>query len=99
MAWLRRVVDQRRGGVGADAQAKRRREPAACIEAGTTLLADTTTAGLSWDQIAAAPVRAVVFAEVIGLKRDRGLQTGAAAWKWLRRSAPRPRWPPAPGRA
>ena len=28
-------------------------------------------------------MRAVVFAEVIGLRRDRGLQTDAAAWNWL----------------
>jgi cytosine/adenosine deaminase-related metal-dependent hydrolase len=46
-------------------------------------LADTTTAGTSWKTIAEAPVRAVVFAEIIGLRRDRGLQTDAAAWKWL----------------
>ena len=31
--------------------------------------------GLSWESVAAAPVRAVVFAELIGLKRDRGLET------------------------
>ena len=48
------------------------------IEAGTTLLADTTTAGLSWEPIAEAPLRAVVFAELIGLKRDRGLETSDA---------------------
>ena len=43
------------------------------IAAGTTTVADTTTAGLSWDQVAEAPLRAVVFAELIGLKRSRGL--------------------------
>src|SRR5262249_12947050 len=37
---------------------------------------------------AGAPVRAVVFAEVIGLRRDRGLQTDAAAWEWLRSVRP-----------
>ncbi len=59
------------------------RNLAASVAAGTTLLADTTTAGLSWDQVAAAPVRAVVFAELIGLKRSRGLQTSEAAFDWL----------------
>ena len=44
----------------------------AALEAGTTFLADTTTAGLSWGPVAEAPMRAVVFAEVIGLRRDRG---------------------------
>jgi cytosine/adenosine deaminase-related metal-dependent hydrolase len=38
---------------------------------------------LSWDHVASAPVRAVVFAELIGLKRYRGLQTSDAAWNWL----------------
>ncbi len=28
-------------------------------------------------------MRGVVFAETIGLKRDRGLQTDEAAWQWL----------------
>ena len=60
-----------------------RRTSRQSIAAGTTCLADTTTAGLSWDQVAAAPLRAVVFAELIGLKRYRGLQTSEAAWNWL----------------
>src|SRR5439155_24173715 len=30
-----------------------------------------------------APVRAVVFAELIGLNRMRGLQTSQEAWDWI----------------
>jgi cytosine/adenosine deaminase-related metal-dependent hydrolase len=83
IGWLRRVIDQRRTGseqtlkeaVGANLKA--------CAQAGTTCLADTTTAGLSWDQVASAPLRAIVFAELIGLKRYRGLETSNAAWNWL----------------
>ena len=64
-------------------------------------LADTTTAGLSLgaDRRRRRCVR-VVFAELIGLKRDRGLETsdrGLADGSV--RSAPRPRWPPARGPA
>jgi aminodeoxyfutalosine deaminase len=83
LSWLRRVIEQRRGGSEDSLTAKSVENARAAIEAGTTFLADTTTAGLSWGAVAAAPLRAVVFAEVIGLKRDRGLMTDAAAWKWL----------------
>jgi cytosine/adenosine deaminase-related metal-dependent hydrolase len=83
VAWLRKVVDQRRSGSEISLKAAVARNVKNCVESGTTCLADTTTAGLSWDHIASAPVRAVVFAELIGLKRYRGLQTSDAAWNWL----------------
>lgn len=81
--WLRRVIAQRRGASEATYRKTAAANLQAAIGAGTTLLADSTTAGLSWKSIADAPIRAVVFAEVIGLRRDRGLQTDAAAWEWL----------------
>jgi cytosine/adenosine deaminase-related metal-dependent hydrolase len=81
--WLRRVVDQRRGSSEESLRAAANRNVAALIAAGTSLVADTTTAGLSWDAIAAAPLRAVVFSELIGLRRERGLQTCADTWNWL----------------
>jgi cytosine/adenosine deaminase-related metal-dependent hydrolase len=83
VSWLRRLIDQRRGGSEASLRETVARNVKAAIGAGTTFLADTTTGGLSWDEIAAAPLRAVVFAELIGLKRIRGLQTSEAAWSWL----------------
>jgi aminodeoxyfutalosine deaminase len=83
LSWLKQVIQQRRGRDEESLSAKAAENVQSSIRAGTTFLADTTTAGLSWGAIAAAPVRAVVFAEVIGLKRDRGLVTDAAAWKWL----------------
>ncbi|AGA30181.1 amidohydrolase family protein [Singulisphaera acidiphila] len=81
--WLHRVVEQRRSGLPGVLQDAVGRNVEASIRAGTTSLADTTTAGLSWDQVAEAPLRAVVFAELIGLKRARGLQTSAEAWDWI----------------
>jgi cytosine/adenosine deaminase-related metal-dependent hydrolase len=83
LSWLKRVIAQRRGASDASLRMTAAENLRAAIEAGTTLLADSTSAGLSWGPIAEAPVRAVVFAEVIGLRRDRGLQTDAAAWEWL----------------
>jgi cytosine/adenosine deaminase-related metal-dependent hydrolase len=83
VSWLRRVVDQRRAGSEKSHRAAVERNLKASLEGGTTLVADTTTAGLSWGAIAEAPLRAVVFAELIGLKRDRGLETSDDAWRWL----------------
>jgi len=83
VSWLRQVVDQRRSGTEQSQRAAVARNIKASIEAGTTFLADTTTAGLSWGLIADAPLRAVVFAELIGLRRDRGLETSDSAWRWL----------------
>jgi aminodeoxyfutalosine deaminase len=83
ITWLRRVVDQRR--IGSEHALRRAigRNLTACVAAGTTLIADTTTAGLSWSEVAEAPVRGVVFAEMIGLQRSRGLQTSEEALAWL----------------
>jgi aminodeoxyfutalosine deaminase len=81
--WLRRVIDQRRGGTEQSQNETVERNIRAAIEAGTTFLADTTTAGLSWGPIAEAPLRALVFAELIGLKRYRGLEACESAWRWL----------------
>jgi cytosine/adenosine deaminase-related metal-dependent hydrolase len=83
LAWLRQVIAQRRLGSPEAQRDAVGRNLAESLTAGTTLLADTTTAGLSWEQVADAPVRAVVFAELLGLKRDRGLQTSEDAWNWI----------------
>jgi aminodeoxyfutalosine deaminase len=88
IGWLRRVVGQRRARPTETLRDVAERNLAASLAAGTTMLADTTTAGLSWDAISSAPVRGVVFAELIGLKRMRGLQTDAEAWQWLAAASP-----------
>jgi cytosine/adenosine deaminase-related metal-dependent hydrolase len=83
VSWLRHVVDQRRAGTEQSRLATVTRNVKASSDAGTTLLADTTTGGLSWGAVAEAPMRAVVFAELIGLQRHRGLETSDKAWRWL----------------
>lgn len=81
--WLRRVVESRRSGdPGAGAEAAGR-NVGACVASGTTLIADTTTAGQSWGAVAEAPLRGVVFAELIGLHRLRGIETSGTAFDWL----------------
>ena len=86
--WLRRVIDQRRGCSAETLRAVVERNLEASVVSGTTLLGDTSTAGLSWDPVAQAPVRAVVFAELIGLRRDRGMQTNDEAWNWISQIKP-----------
>jgi cytosine/adenosine deaminase-related metal-dependent hydrolase len=83
VSWLRHVVEQRRAGREETIRATAQRNVKASTDAGTTLLADIATAGASWESVAAAPLRAVVFAELIGLKRNRGLEISEMAWKWL----------------
>lgn len=83
IAWLERVIAQRRGKASPDLAGQAAANVRQAIEAGTTLLADTTTAGLSWPAIASAPIRAVVFAELIGLRHERAAQTVADAEVWL----------------
>jgi cytosine/adenosine deaminase-related metal-dependent hydrolase len=83
LAWLKQVIRQRRGRSEESLAATAAENLWASIAAGTTFVADTTTGGLSWGPVAEAPLRAVVFAEVIGLQRDRGLVTDAEAWRWL----------------
>jgi cytosine/adenosine deaminase-related metal-dependent hydrolase len=83
VAWLKRVIQQRRRRSAKESRAASLRNAAAAVRAGTTMLADITTAGASWEAVAAAPLRATVFAEVIGLRRERAMQTNQQAWEWL----------------
>jgi aminodeoxyfutalosine deaminase len=86
--WLRRVIGQRRDRSREALREVVGRNLAASLAAGTTQLADTTSAGLSWDELAAAPVRGTVFSELIGLNRVRALQTSDEAWEWLATVSP-----------
>lgn len=83
IAWLGRVVAGRRAGTVEASRAVASANLAAAIAAGTTMVADTTTAGLSWRLIAESPIRGVVFSELLGLKRSRGVETVHEAFAWL----------------
>jgi aminodeoxyfutalosine deaminase len=82
-AWLRAVIRHRRGlspqQVHQDVQAGL----AESVAAGTTLLGDIAAQGLSWPALAAAPLRAVVFYELLGLPRERARAAWSAARAWL----------------
>jgi cytosine/adenosine deaminase-related metal-dependent hydrolase len=81
--WLRRVIEHRRSATAESSKQAIAQNLAASLASGTTALADISPAGASWPAVSASPVRGVVFAEVVGLKRMRGIETTQAAWDWI----------------
>ena len=80
--WLRAVVAFRRQSTTPTPDAVRA-GLAESLRYGTTLLGDISTDGTSFDILADAPVRAVVFHEVIGLRPERFAATQGACRAWL----------------
>jgi cytosine/adenosine deaminase-related metal-dependent hydrolase len=76
-AWLLQVIRHRRQRSPQQVQEDIHRGLVQCIRTGTTLLGDVSGDGGSWDALAASPIRAVVFRELLGLPEDRA----AAAWQ------------------
>ena len=81
--WLRGVIAYRRARTPEQVQADIRTGLAECLRTGTTLLGDIAAEGASWDTVAAAPVRAVVFRELIGLSEERARAAVAAGREWF----------------
>jgi cytosine/adenosine deaminase-related metal-dependent hydrolase len=82
-AWLRQVITHRRARNPAAVQDDIRAGLAEAIRTGTTLLGDISGNGGSWETLAAAPLRAVVFRELLGLPADRAEQAAKEARAWL----------------
>jgi cytosine/adenosine deaminase-related metal-dependent hydrolase len=82
-AWLRGVIAYRRSRAPEDVQGDIREGLAECLRFGTTLVGDISGDGGSWDALADAPLRAVVFRELLGLPADRAARAGADAVTWL----------------
>jgi cytosine/adenosine deaminase-related metal-dependent hydrolase len=84
-AWLRRVIAHRRGRSPEQVQADVRAGAAECLASGTTLVGDISGDGTSWDLLAQASLRAVVFREILGLPEDRATRACADLDEWLGR--------------
>src|SRR5262245_3385647 len=80
--WLRGVIAYRRSRTPEQVQSDIRAGLAECLRSGTTLLGDISADGGSWDAVAEAPTRAVVFRELIGLSEERANAAREAAWQW-----------------
>jgi cytosine/adenosine deaminase-related metal-dependent hydrolase len=81
-AWLRAVVRHRRAATPETTQGEIKTGLAQSIRHGTTLLGDIAGNGLSWEVLAGATIRAVVFLELIGLSREKshGALIDAGGW-------------------
>jgi cytosine/adenosine deaminase-related metal-dependent hydrolase len=80
--WLRRVIAFRRTRTPEQVQSDIRDGLAECLRSGTTLIGDIAAEGASWDALAGAPTRAVVFRELIGLSEERATAAIDAAKQW-----------------
>jgi aminodeoxyfutalosine deaminase len=96
--WLRQVIAFRRHRSESQVLEDVRTGIAECVQMGTTLLGDITAGGASWPIALAAPLRAVVFHELLGLPLARAQQSFDLALKWLDAHPPtetcRPAWSP-----
>jgi aminodeoxyfutalosine deaminase len=81
-AWLRQVVRHRRGRSAEQVPLDIQAGLDECLHFGTTLIGDIDGGGGSWDTLVPAPMRAVVFKEMLGLTTDRASQTWADAVDW-----------------
>lgn len=81
--WLRGVIAFRRTRSPEQTQADIRDGLAECLSYGTTLIGDIASEGASWDALAAASTRAVVFRELIGGTTERAAPVIAEAKRWL----------------
>jgi cytosine/adenosine deaminase-related metal-dependent hydrolase len=87
--WLRGVIAYRRSRAPEQVQADIRAGLAECLRHGTTLLGDIASEGASWDALAEAPTRAVVFRELIGAGFSwQDTYFNAHAWLSERNSRP-----------
>jgi cytosine/adenosine deaminase-related metal-dependent hydrolase len=83
--WLLTVIAHRRTHSPEQVEKHIRAGLAESLAHGVTLLGDISSQGLSWPILSAAPVRAVVFHELLGLSRSRACQSWTTALDWLRR--------------
>jgi cytosine/adenosine deaminase-related metal-dependent hydrolase len=80
--WLRQVIAHRRATSPEQADADVRAGLDECLRFGTTLVGDIAAGGGSWDALAAAPLRAVVFRELLGLTKTAARDALRAALQW-----------------
>jgi len=86
--WLRAVIQHRRSQTREQIQKDIEHGLAESLASGTTLLGDIAAQGLSWPALCGAPLRSVVFYELLGLPRARAHQAWAAACAWVRQHRP-----------
>jgi cytosine/adenosine deaminase-related metal-dependent hydrolase len=81
--WLREVIAYRQATRPEQTQTAIHAGLAELLRFGTTLIGDIASDGASWNILQVAPLRAVVFYEVLGLTETRAKLTEDAARAWL----------------
>lgn len=81
--WLRQVIAHRRGTTPEQIEVDIRGGLAESLRHGTTLLGDISAGGCSWPILANAPLRSIVFYELLGLTKPRATVAYKAAWAWV----------------
>lgn len=85
--WLRGVIGYRRTRTTEQIQSDISAGLAECLKYGTTLVGDIASEGASWDALASAPTRAIVFRELLGLSPERSSIVTDAAKSWAHHHA------------
>lgn len=83
VGWLRGVIAHRRSRTPEQIQQDTLMGLREALYYGTTLVGDISGLGLSWDVLQAAPCRAIVFYELLGLTADRARVAWDLAAAWL----------------
>jgi cytosine/adenosine deaminase-related metal-dependent hydrolase len=82
-AWLRCVIAGRGEASVEQVQQAIADGITAGLRSGTTLVGDISSGGASWPFLNAAPLRSVVFYELLGLPRERAERVWGQACDWL----------------
>lgn len=82
--WLRQVILHRRTTTPEQTQADIGTGIDECLRFGTTLVGDIASGGASWDALSEAPLRVVVFYELLGLTKERAQEVQVAGHGWVR---------------
>ena len=82
--WLRGVIAHRRSLTPEQVEAAVRTGLEESLAHGVTLLGDIAGQGMSWPELSEAGCRAVVYYEMIGLRRERARQAWIDVISWLK---------------
>jgi len=80
--WLRSVIHFRRNQTPEELQEDIHAGLGESVANGTTMLGDIAAFGASWEMLATAPLRAVVFHELLGLSRERAFESVKKTAQW-----------------
>lgn len=86
VGWLRKVIAHRRGQTPEDIDRAIAAGIDQLLRSGTTIVGDISADGSSWTRLTQAPMRSIVYHEILGLSQERGMTSLHAAEDWYERS-------------